>query len=116
MVSILTSIKQMLGVSPDDTNFDTELILHINGALMVLTQLGVGPSAGFTITSAAETWNTFLNDRTDLELVKLDTFLRVKLAFDPPQNSFLVTSIQKQLQEYDWRLEVQHNEQSETEG
>jgi hypothetical protein len=43
MVSILDSIKQLLGIDVNDTNFDKELIMHINGALMILNQLGVGP-------------------------------------------------------------------------
>jgi len=40
--SILLSIKKMLGIDANDTSFDQELIMHINGALMVMTQLGVG--------------------------------------------------------------------------
>ena len=30
--SILNTIKQMLGVGSDDTNFDRELVVFINGA------------------------------------------------------------------------------------
>jgi len=107
MGSILDSIKKMLGVRIDDTNFDQELILHINGALMVLNQLGIGPVEGFVITGADEQWELFLDDRNDLELIKSDVYLRVKLMFDPPQNSFLTSAIQTQLNEYDWRIEVQ---------
>ena len=108
MDSILNSIKQILGVSSDDLAFDKELILYINGALMIMTQLGVGPLTGYTITGPANTWNEFLLGRTDLELIKIDVYLRVKLDFDPPQNSFLVSSIKSQIQEYDWRIELNH--------
>lgn len=107
--SILDSVKEMLGISIDDTSFDKELTMHINGALMVMTQLGVGSAEGYRITSNAETWAVFLQDRTDLELVKTDVYLRVKLVFDPPTNSFLVTSIDRQIAEYDWRIEAWHN-------
>ena len=106
--SILDSIKQQLGIGLDDTSFDKELVLHINGALMVMTQLGVGPDEGFRITGVNETWAQFLGDRTDLELVKSDVFLRVKLIFDPPTNSFLVNAINDQIKENDWRIEVWH--------
>lgn len=106
--SILDSIKQQLGIGLDDTSFDKELVLHINGALMVMTQLGVGPDEGFRITGTNETWAQFLGDRTDLELVKSDVFLRVKLIFDPPTNSFLVNAINDQIKENDWRIEVWH--------
>lgn len=96
----------MLGINSDDTNFDKELIIHINGALMILNQLGVGPGSGYSITGNENTWNEFLMDRTDLDLVKTAVYLRVRLVFDPPQNSFLVDAIEKQIREYDWRIEM----------
>ena len=108
MVSgILDSIKQMLGIRPDDGNFDQELIIHINGALSVLTQLGVGPSNGFRIKDKEDTWAQLLGGREDLDMVISDVYMRVRLAFDPPQNSFLVSSLQKQIEECDWRIAAQ---------
>lgn len=112
--SILDSIKQMLGIDTEDTNFDRELVIYINGALMVINQLGVGPS-GYTIKDKLNTWDEFLVDRTDLELVKTDVYLRVRLIFDPPQNSFLVNSIKEQIAEYDWRIELNHKFETTTE-
>ena len=109
MVSILDSVKQMLGIESEDTSFDRELIMHINGALMTMTQLGVGPVEGFSISDKEQNWDQFLQERTDLNLVLTDTYLRVKLVFDPPQNSFLVASIERQIQEYDWRIQEWHN-------
>ena len=106
--SILTYVKQMHGISENDTSFDKELVGHTNGALMVMTQLGVGPIEGYHITSADETWVEFLGARTDLELVKTDVYLRVKLVFDPPTNSFLVNAINDQIKECDWRIECWH--------
>jgi hypothetical protein len=103
--SILDSIKQMLGISTEDTNFDRELVIYINGALMVVNQLGIGPE-GYMIQDSTNEWSEFLLDRTDIELVKTAVYLRVRLIFDPPQNSFLVTAIKDQLAEYDWRLSV----------
>ena len=109
--SILDSIKYMLGGQPlvDDTNFDPELILHTNGALMIMTQLGVGPKEGFSITSKDQTWQELLLGRTDLNGVFNAVYLRVKLIFDPPTNSFLVAAIKEQIKEYDWRLQEWHN-------
>ena len=105
--SILESIKQMLGIDVEDTNFDRDLIIHINGALMIMNQLGIGPD-GYKISSKVNTWNEFFGDRTDLELVKIAVYLRVRLLFDPPQNAFLVTAIKEQIAEYDWRIELNH--------
>lgn len=107
IIGILDSIKQMLGIDSEDTNFDRDLILHINGALMIVNQLGVGPS-GYKITSKEDNWDDFLEGRTDLELVKTTVYLRVRLIFDPPQNAFLITAIKDQIAEYDWRIEINH--------
>lgn len=102
--SILESIKASLGINAEDTAFDQELISHINGSLMIANQLGVGPDDGFRITSPEQTWNEILGERKDLDLVKTVVYLRTKLVFDPPQNAFLVTAIEKQIAEYDWRI------------
>lgn len=106
MVSILDSIKQLLGIDVNDTSFDKELIIHINGALMILNQLGVGPEDGYLIVDKNNTWDEFIGDRTDLEFIKTDIYLRVRLIFDPPQNSFLVKSIEELIKEYDWRIGI----------
>ena len=107
--SILDSIKIMLGNSVDDTNFDAELIIFINGALAIINKLGVGLT-GYKISNNFNTWDEFLGDRTDLEEVKTNVYLRVRLAFDPPQNSFLVASIKEQIAESTWYIELYHKE------
>jgi hypothetical protein len=72
-----------------------------------LNQLGVGPEEAFKITDDDDVWDTFLEDHLDLELVKSYIFLKVRLLFDPPQNSFLVNAIEKQIEQFEWRLQVQ---------
>lgn len=114
MESILNSIKKMLGIDPEDTTFDSDLIVHINGAISIVNQLGVGPSNGFCITDTTQTWDDFFGSGDVFELVKQAIYLRVKLIFDPPQNSFLVSSIQKQIEEYDWRIEFHYSQKSST--
>lgn len=57
--SILTSIKKMLGPEEDYEHFDHDIITHINTALATLTELGVGPEAGFSITDKTAVWNDF---------------------------------------------------------
>ena len=49
MESILTSIKKLLGITEEYEQFDQDIIIHINSVLSVLTQLGVGPTKGFSI-------------------------------------------------------------------
>ena len=49
---------------------------------------------GFRITGFSETWDDFMGSNS-FELVKEDISLRVKLNFDPPANSFLVTALKE---------------------
>ena len=59
--SILESIKKLLGLTPDYTQFDQDVIIHINTYLGVLNQLGVGKD-GFYVEGAEDTWEDFLED------------------------------------------------------
>ena len=105
MDSILTSIKKLLGIQEDYTHFDPEIIIHINSVFSVLKQLGVGPQDHtFTISDNTSKWEDFLTDSEQIELVESYMYLRVRLLFDPPANSFLVNSIEKQIDEFNFRL------------
>lgn len=107
LTSILTSTKKMLGIAEDYTQFDSDIIIYINGAFMTLMQLGVGPEHGFAISDKDATWDSFLENRKDLEAVKTYVYLKTRLIFDPPQMGYLVDAIQKQCDEIEWRLNVQ---------
>lgn len=104
--SILDSIKKLLGVDPDYTAFDTDIIIHINSALSVLNQIGAGPTDGVWITGRSETWEALLSDKKQAEMVKSYVYLRTRLLFDPPQTSFAIDSMKKQADEFEWRLNV----------
>lgn len=104
MESILTSIKQLLGVTAEDTSFDDDIIMGINTALSVLYQIGIGPSTGFAIHDDIPTWDDYLGDTTKIEMVKTYIHLRVKLVFDPPQNSSVLEMMKEQIKEFQWRL------------
>lgn len=106
--SILKTIKKMLGVDPNKTSpFDTDIMLDINTTFSILSQLGVGPSAGFKITGDTETWSFYTNDDVKLEMVKTYVFMKVKLMFDPPLSSAVTEVYNKQIAELEWRLNVQ---------
>lgn len=105
--SILDSIKKLLGIASDYTNFDTDIIIYINSAFMVLNQLGVGPEEGFKITGKDELWSNYITDNDNLEAVKSYIHLKVKVAFDPPLNSTVMEAHKQLISEYEWRLNVQ---------
>lgn len=105
--SILVSIKKLLGPGAEDKHFDPDLIMHINSVLSILTQLGVGPSSGFSITGDSETWSDFIGkDSKRFSLAKSCIYLKVKLLFDPPLSSAAIESINRQIGEFEWRLSV----------
>lgn len=107
MESILTSIKKMLGIPEEYEQFDTDLIMHINSVFLILRQLGVGPINGFTINGASNTWDEFITNSNDLQLVKTYIFLKVKLMFDPPLSSAVMECYKTQISEFEWRLNVE---------
>ena len=102
--SILTSIKKLLGIEEDYTQFDSDIVIFINSAFVNLKQLGVGSTSGFNITGPDETWSDFLSTGIDVFAVKTFIYMKVRLAFDPPQNSYLIEAINLQLREAEWRL------------
>jgi len=107
--SILTSIKESLGISATDTTFDPVIINHINSVLMILNQLGVGPTSVFTITDSTAVWTDFLagGEIDTYALVKSYMALRVGLLFDPPTSGFLVSAIERSITEMEVRLGYQ---------
>ena len=105
MESILTSVKKMLGITEEYTQFDVDIILHINSVLMILTQLGVGPKTGFTIDDKYDVWTDFV-DTDQVEAVKSYVYLKVRLIFDPPTSSAVIGAMERTLSELEWRLNI----------
>lgn len=105
--SILKSVKKILGLDADYTAFDIDIVTHINTTFTILQQLGIGPVNGFAIEDDTATWDAFLGDDPKLNSVKSYIWLRVRLLFDPPQTSFVLQAMEKQIQELEWRLNVQ---------
>lgn len=105
--SILNTIKKLVGVDKDYGAFDMDLIVAINGAFMILDQLGVGPENPFSIKGEEETWTDFSSDIGSLELVKNDIYLRARLLFDPPSTGVLHEAMERQISEFEWRLMIQ---------
>ena len=104
MNSILTSIKKLLGISEEYTQFDEDIIMHINTVFLNLTQLGVGPEEGFVIEDDVASWEDFINDNAQLQAVKTYVYLKVKLLFDPPLSSSVIESMNRMIAELEWRL------------
>lgn len=104
--SILKTIKKLLGPDSDYNVFDQDILVFINSAIATLTQVGVGPSEGFRITGETETWDDFIGDDERIDFVKDYVFMKVKLMFDPPTSSSVLSAYQELCKELEWRLNV----------
>lgn len=109
--SILTSTKKTLGISEESTEFDLDIIIHINTALSTLTQLGVGPSEGYMIEDETSEWSDFIGEDLGYNPAKSYLFLKVKSLFDPPLTSFAIDAMSRQIQEIEVRLNI-HSEET----
>ena len=66
-MSILSDVKDQLAISPDSTDFDSEILPLVNTAFFNLMQLGVG--SALSVTAASE-WSEYDCKPEVLETVK----------------------------------------------
>lgn len=102
--SVLSSTKQMLGISPEDTSFDVNVIMSINAALTILMDLGLTEVEDQIVTSDKMTWDELLGGRTDIEYVKTYIYQKVKMIFDPPTSTAAIDAMQRSISELEWRI------------
>ena len=102
--SVLLSTKQMLGISPEDTSFDVNVVMSINTALTILMDLGLTEVEDQIVTSDKMTWDELLGGRTDIEYVKTYIYQKVKLIFDPPTSTAAIDAMQRSISELEWRI------------
>lgn len=108
--SILITIKKMLGFEADYEHYDMDLIILINACIRELYQLGIGEKE-FAVNGMEQTWTEYLGEAIGLyDDAKSYIYYKVRLAFDPPSNSFVTNSIQELLKETAWRLTVAADE------
>lgn len=104
--SILDSIKSLLPIDKDITDFDGDLIVLINSSLSRLLQLGVGDKP-FRIEGSSETWSQLLNKEEYLDAVKEVVFIDVKMVFDPPTSSVVMEALKAIRNEDMYRITTQ---------
>jgi hypothetical protein len=108
--SILTSTKKSLGMDESYTAFDEDIIMHINSAFTNLNDIGIGPDEGFMIEDKNPTWDQFIGTSLRLNSVKNYVWLYTKLAFDPPDRSFVIEALETQLEEVFGRLSIRREQ------
>lgn len=98
-MSILHDTTTYLGLTEDDTSFDSEVKDAIDNALATATQLNrevgdLSSEADYPTTALGRILRQYVN-------------YSVRLAFDPPQTSFAIKAIEALKQESEWRLTIQ---------
>lgn len=101
---IFYAIKRMLGIESSVTEFDIDIISHLNSAFFTLCELGIGPSKPFYVTEDTS-WGSF--ETTVPKQVILDyLFLKTKLIFDPPTSSPLIEAMKDRISELEFRMNI----------
>ena len=104
--SILLSVKKYLGIADEDVGFDLDILMSINSVFGILTQLGVGPKEGYSISDNSATWSSYLQDNKLLEMVKTYMYLKVRMIFDTPTSGSMNSAHEQLISEYEWRINV----------
>ena len=84
-----------------------DITIHINSVFMILNQLGIGPSDGFSITDKTALWSDFISDNKKLEAIKSYMYMKVRLMFDPPSSSAVMDCMNRTINEMEWRLNAE---------
>lgn len=105
--SILATIKSMLGVSDLDDAFNNDILVNINAAFSTLYQVGVGEDSHYFVLKGDETWSDIFKETDLIDFIKLYTYMKVRLAFDPPSNASLLQSLKDQINEIEYRIMLQ---------
>ena len=102
-------------ILPDDHAFDEDIITDINAVIFSLNLIGIGEE-GFSISDASATWTDLLGENVKIyEAVKTFIYLKVKLMFDPPSSSFVVSALEKQVSEIEWKLNFKYESKNNEE-
>lgn len=106
--SILEDIRLAMGLSKTTSDFDTDLLMHVNAAIGKLNQNGVG--AELVVFDTDATWDDLqdpmqADSNNSFKMVPLFIALSTKLLFDPPPPSS-VQLHQSNIDQLLWRLKM----------
>lgn len=99
---ILYTIKKMLDLE-DSNSFDMDLIVHINSALDIIRDNGVGKK-GLYLTDGTQTWSDFIPDQDQLAQVKTFVYCKVKVAIDSTISNTYKETLLHMADEALWRV------------
>lgn len=110
--SILKDIRKSVGLDEDTTDYDTELLQHINTSIATINQNGAGKF--IVVKDETSVWEDlqdeyqFIGNRY-FAMIPLYISLNTKLIFDPPPPS-TVEQYSRRVDEILWRLKAAYEE------
>lgn len=103
--SILNSVKKMLGIEPEITDFDDGIMIHINSAIFHLNELGIGPDEIYVVTNGENTYQDFLGDQIKYKsIVSQYLYFKAYIAFDHTLTSNVVKTVSDSTVELESRI------------
>lgn len=94
-------------IDPAYTAFDQDILTHINAIISTLQQMGLGSTAEiFFVEDDEAVWTDFEPDPQVMNHIRTYVYLKVRLIFDPPSTSFVLTAMEKQAEELEFRLSL----------
>jgi len=110
--SILTSVKNFLGLAAEYTAFDEDITMSINSVFGILQDLGIGPVDGFFIEDESASWDDYVTPSVPFaHSIKILVCLRVQLIFDSnTATSFVIAARERQIAELEWRVNARREE------
>jgi hypothetical protein len=110
--SILEDIRVAVGLDATTSDYDTDLLMHINSAIGKLNQNGVGNF--IVVNDDKTTWSDLQNpDQVEgnkyFQMVPLFLTLSTKMIFDPPPPS-TIQYYQLNIDQTLWRLKLAYEE------
>lgn len=105
---ILSATKELLGLPVEADEFDSQLVVYINMVFNTLDAIGFsGGTVGYQITASSGDLEEYASDDEAIRsTVQMYIYTKVRLLFDPPTSSFVMTALQATISEYEWRLSM----------
>lgn len=111
--NILITVKRnMTGITPDNHDFDSEILDHINTYIRFLNRFGIGAENFYATTES--NWSDLLGDDLTYYMDAKDYItLKIKYWWDPPTVGAAVSAIENSIKEIEFNL-MMHRECPDT--
>ena len=110
--SILNSVKKLVGITEDYEVFDEELKIHINNAIVTLSQLGVPVNEEAFINDASASYEDVFGKNLALGAIKAYIPLKVRMVFDSPKATNVLNAMNDAIAETEWRIFMQESNEA----